>query len=79
MIIFKQFFSICVLLGFLFITNSAHANSTGKNNGRKNVPHPLRVGVYPGMPFVQNIDGHYSGIAIDIWEKTAKQNNWNYI
>ena len=40
--------------------------------------HKLRVGVVLQMPFSQNIDGHYSGIAIDIWETIANSHNWDY-
>lgn len=39
---------------------------------------PLRVGVSLQMPFAQNINGHYSGIAIDIWESIAHDNHWSY-
>ena len=48
----------------------------GMNSPAKNAN--LRVGVIMEMPFAQNIDGHYSGIAVDIWNKVAKLNNWHY-
>lgn len=40
--------------------------------------HKLNVGVLMIMPFAQNLNGHYSGIAIDLWERIAKYYNWEY-
>ncbi len=40
--------------------------------------HKLRIGVILEMPFAQNIDGHYSGIAVDIWDSIASMNGWDY-
>jgi polar amino acid transport system substrate-binding protein len=45
---------------------------------KPNIPHKIRVGVFMIMPFAQNINGHYSGIAVDIWDNIAKSNNWDY-
>ncbi|RJE85853.1 transporter substrate-binding domain-containing protein [Paracoccus onubensis] len=36
-------------------------------------PAPLAVGVYVHPPFVMNEDGHYQGMAIDLWEWLADQ------
>ena len=56
----------------LILTNCCLAVTTAAT------PHKLRVGVETLMPFAQNIDGHYSGIAIDIWENIATTNHWDY-
>jgi polar amino acid transport system substrate-binding protein len=50
------------------------AQHINQNLTKRNV----HVGVVMGMPFAQNINGHYSGISVDIWEKIAKENHWQY-
>lgn len=39
---------------------------------------PLRVAVAGVEPFVKSEDGIWSGLSVDIWEKVASMNNWDY-
>lgn len=40
----------------------------------------LKVGLYESPPFVMmDINGSYTGLIIDIWEKIVKENNIDYI
>lgn len=39
---------------------------------------PLRVAVAGVEPFVKSEDGIWSGLSVDIWEKVAAMNNWDY-
>ncbi|MEO7071936.1 MAG: transporter substrate-binding domain-containing protein [Rhodanobacter sp.] len=39
---------------------------------------PLLVGVKVAPPFVINDNGHYSGLAIDLWQQTAADHGWKY-
>lgn len=63
-LIFYFFFTITATLSF--------ADDLGSKE------HPIQVGVLMDMPFAQNINGHYSGIAVDIWDRIAKLNHWEY-
>lgn len=38
----------------------------------------LKVGVTPSLPFVISKEGVWSGLSVDIWEKVAAQNKWEY-
>lgn len=39
---------------------------------------PLRVGVYGMEPFAKQDGGLWTGLSIDIWEKVAEINKWEY-
>ena len=39
---------------------------------------PLRVAVAGVEPFVVSTDGIWSGLSVDIWQKVAAINNWDY-
>ncbi|MGB5851226.1 MAG: transporter substrate-binding domain-containing protein [Rhodanobacter sp.] len=40
---------------------------------------PLLVGVKVAPPFVIEKDGHYSGLAIELWEEIAADHGWKYV
>lgn len=40
---------------------------------------PLIVGVKVAPPFVIEDDGHYSGLAIDLWQEVAADHGWKYV
>ncbi len=40
---------------------------------------PLIVGVKVAPPFVIEDHGHYSGLAIDLWQETAADHGWKYV
>jgi polar amino acid transport system substrate-binding protein len=39
---------------------------------------PLRVAVAGVEPFVMSTDGIWGGLTVDIWQKVAAMNNWDY-
>lgn len=41
---------------------------------------PLKVGLYDSPPFVMmDVNGSYTGLIVDIWEKIANDMNINYV
>lgn len=41
---------------------------------------PLKVGLYDSPPFVMmDVNGSYTGLIVDIWEKIAKEMNIEYV
>lgn len=40
---------------------------------------PLIVGLKIAPPFVMESNGHYSGLAIDLWQEAAKDHGWKYV
>lgn len=63
-----------LFLSFLMLANVlASPNNFTANIGK------LKVGVILAMPFAQDIEEHYSGIAIDLWENIASINRWDYV
>jgi polar amino acid transport system substrate-binding protein len=40
---------------------------------------PLIVGVKVAPPFVIENHGHYSGLAIDLWQEVAADHGWKYV
>lgn len=66
---------ICLLFLFsLFLSANVFAVEADAK-----IPSKLRVGLVEEMPFAQNIDGHYSGIAIDMWDDIAAFNHWDFV
>lgn len=66
-----------ILLWLVIVgTHNVFASDT---NSTPLTPKLIHVGVIMDMPFAQNIDGHYSGIAVDIWERIAKINHWQFV
>lgn len=39
---------------------------------------PLQVGVTNSPPFSMQVDGEWEGISVDLWEKIADENSWEY-
>lgn len=39
---------------------------------------PLQVGVSDSPPFSMEVDGEWEGISVDLWEKIADDNGWEY-
>ncbi len=68
MLLKKFIFYLCFIISVFAIPITSSFAST----------QTLKVGVLLQMPFAQNINGRYSGIAVDIWENIAKANNWTY-
>ena len=72
--LYKIFILLClVIIGI----HNTFASDTNPNPSA--APKLIHVGVIMDMPFAQNIDGHYSGIAVDIWERIAKINHWQFV
>ncbi|HRG63158.1 MAG TPA: transporter substrate-binding domain-containing protein [Burkholderiales bacterium] len=71
----KLFILLC--LAIIGIHNTFASDTNPKPS--TSVPKLIHVGVIMDMPFAQNIDGHYSGIAVDIWERIAKINHWQFV
>jgi polar amino acid transport system substrate-binding protein len=71
----NRLFYTLVIIFILFCSN---ANATSNHSNRHNQEQTLHVGVLLEMPFAQEINGRYSGIAVDIWEKIANQNHWKF-
>lgn len=67
-----------VLLFITFIVLSFVTQAKAVNKYNKAASSNIRVGVVMEMPFAQNVDGHYSGIAVDIWDRIATLNKWHY-
>jgi ABC-type amino acid transport substrate-binding protein len=44
-----------------------------------NAARTLVVGVKVAPPFVMEDNGHYSGLAIDLWEEAAADHHWTYV
>ncbi len=73
----RSLYKIFILLWLVIIgTHNVFASDT---NSTPATPKLIHVGVIMDMPFAQNIDGHYSGIAVDIWERIAKINHWQFV
>lgn len=60
-------------IAFVLCTLPSHAQTNKKSNNAKNT---LTVGIAGSEPFVFN--GKDKGIALEIWEKIAKKESWNY-
>ncbi len=74
----RSLYKIFILLCLAIInTHNVFASDTNQNPSAP-TPKLIHVGVIMDMPFAQNIDGHYSGIAVDIWERIAKINHWQF-
>ena len=71
------YYRLVLLFSFWFYIGSVPAVTTILNS--ESSPKIIQVGVIMDMPFAQNIEGHYSGIAVDIWEKIAKMNHWQFV
>lgn len=71
----KLFNSSLRLIFYFFLTTTAMVSLADELGSKQ---HPIQVGVLMDMPFAQNINGHYSGIAVDIWDRIAKLNHWEY-
>ncbi len=71
----KLFNSSLRLIFYFFLTVAATVSLADELGSKQ---HPIQVGVLMDMPFAQNINGHYSGIAVDIWDRIAKLNHWEY-
>ena len=66
------------MLAMLLILNSFAFAHVVSKDGKAATQHKIQVGVVMEMPFAQNLEGHYSGIAVDLWERIAKENHWDY-
>jgi ABC-type amino acid transport substrate-binding protein len=60
-----------VALATLIPATATHADQAA-------APHVLEVGVKVAPPFVIDDDGHYRGLAIELWEEAAADHGWKF-
>lgn len=77
MISIMKYFKIVALLYMLvaLFVAAAHAQNIDINSDVEPGIGMVRVGVYVHPPFVIKEGGHYSGMAIELWEWLAEQHN----
>ena len=69
---FRICFLFCLLIGTAFSIQSSQAQNEISPS------QPLIAGVYVSPPFVMKDGAHYSGMAIELWEATAKPLDLDY-
>ena len=67
-----------MLLIFLLAASSAAAQTPASGAQPAATQKTLTVGVKVAPPFVIEKDGHYSGLAIDLWQEAAADHDWKY-
>lgn len=63
---------VIALAALLLLVASLHAQPASAQENTAVPGTQLKVGVYVSPPFVMRDGAHYSGMAIDLWEATAK-------
>ena len=69
---------LLLLLVFLLAVPPAFAQTPSSDTPSSPARKTLIVGVKVAPPFVIEKDGHYSGLAIDLWQEAAADHNWKY-
>lgn len=64
---------------FLLAMSSTAAQTPDSAAQKPSIQKTLTVGVKVAPPFVIEKDGHYSGLAIELWQEAAADHGWKYV